>query len=399
MKKLNKKVIIVINAGSSSIKYKIFRKSNDEVIASGQIEKVGNTHSIFSLKYKQNKIEQILPISNHKVGIQKILDELRNNKIINNLNDIHAVGHRIVMGGSLCTKSVVVTTAVKKYLISLFPLAPLHNPPEVQTIEVFEKLLPCVKNVCVFDTSFHRTIPDFNNYPLDQKVVKKFKIYKYGAHGTSYRFISEKMKSILKKKNLNLIVCHLGNGASICEIVNNKSFNTTMGLTPLEGLMMGTRSGDVDPSVVTYLIRQGYTADKVDNLLNKESGLKCITGCNDCRDVLLLAKKRNKNAILGLKMFISRIAKYIVAYANEILNYGKIDAIVFTAGIGENSSPIIKMLINKLPILNLKLNEKKLTQQYSDWKLISNNDSKIKMYQVHTNEELMIEQDVKKLVK
>ena len=399
MKNVDKKVIIVINAGSSSIKYKIFKKSNDEVIASGQIEKIGNPQSIFVLKYGQKKISQNLPIPNHKEGIQKILNELKNNKIIVNTKDIYAIGHRVVMGGISFNKSTIWTPIVKKHVVDFFSIAPLHNPPEVQTIDVFEKILPNVKNVCVFDTSFHRTIPTFNHYPLDQKVVKKYKIYKYGMHGTSYRFVTEKMKTVLKKKNINLIICHLGNGASICEVVNSKSLNTTMGLSPLEGLMMGTRSGDIDPSIVTYLIRQGYSVDKVDNLLNKESGFKGMTGYNDCRDVEDKASKGNKNAILALNMFISRIVKYVTTYANEILVHGKINGIVFTAGIGENSKFIIKKIVEKLPILNLKLNEKKLNEQYSDWKLISDPKSKIKMYQVHTNEELMIEQDVKKLVK
>jgi len=185
-------------------------------------------------------------------------------------------------------------------------------------------------------------------------------------HGTSYRFVTEKMKTVLKKKNINLIICHLGNGASICEVINSKSLNTTMGLSPLEGLMMGTRSGDIDPSIVTYLIRQGYSVDKVDNLLNKESGFKGMTGYNDCRDVEEKASKGNKNAILALNMFISRIVKYVATYANEILAHGKIDGIVFTAGIGENSKFVIKKIVERLPILNLKLNEKKLNEQYLD---------------------------------
>lgn len=399
VKNLDKKVFIVINAGSSSIKYKIFRKCDDEVIASGQCEKIGNPQGIFSLKYNGKKIEETLPIKNHQVGIKKILDELTKNKVISNLKDIYAIGHRTVIGGDLCNKSVIATKAVKKEIRDSFDLAPLHNKPQLETIEVFEKLLPGVKNVCVFDISFHRTIPDFNNYPIEQNTVKKYRIYKYGMHGTSYRYIVQKMQQILKKKNVNLIVCHLGNGASICEVINSKSFNTTMGLTPLEGLMMGTRSGDVDPSIVTYLMRKGFTIDQVDNLLNKESGFKGVTGYNDCRDVIIASRKGSKQAILGLKMFVSRIAKYVVTYANEITNHGKIDAIVFTAGIGENSPTITKMVVDSLPILNLKLNEKKLPEKYEDWKLISAKESKIKIYQVHTNEELMIEQDIKKLVK
>ena len=213
-----------------------------------------------------------------------------------------------------------------------------------QQLLVFEKLLPGVKNVGVFDTSFHTTIPDFNHYPLDQEVVKKYQIYKYGMHGTSYRYVTLKMQKVLKKKNLNLIICHLGNGASICEVRNGKSFNTTMGLTPLEGLMMGSRCGDVDASIATYLFHQGYKVEQIEDLLNKQSGFKGVTGFNDCRDVTDAASKGDKKAILALEMYITRVAKYIVTYANEIGNIARIDGIVFTAGIGENAPDMIEMI-------------------------------------------------------
>lgn len=402
-KNKSNKVILVINAGSSSIKYKVFKLDNDEVIGSGQCEKIGNPKGIFSIKYtlngKTEKIEEILPIPNHNVGTKKILDELKKHNVITNLKDIVGVGHRVVMGGTKFNQSTIVTKAVKDALTKYIPLAPLHNPPEIETINVFEKLLPGVKNVGVFDTSFHTTIPDFNHYPLDQEVVKKYQIYKYGMHGTSYRYVTLKMQKVLKKKNINLIICHLGNGASICEVRNGKSFNTTMGLTPLEGLMMGSRCGDVDASIAIYLFRQGYKVEQIEDLLNKQSGFKGVTGFNDCRDVTDAASKGDKKAILALEMYITRVAKYIVTYANEIANIGRIDGIVFTAGIGENAPDMIEMITKKLPILGLQLNNKVLMQKYDDYRLISNHCSNIDMYQVRTNEELMIEQDVRKLAK
>ena len=218
-------------------------------------------------------------------------------------------------------------------------------------------------------------------------------------HGTSYRYVTLKMQKVLKKKNVNLIICHLGNGASICEVRNGKSFNTTMGLTPLEGLMMGSRCGDVDVSIATYLFRQGYKVEQIEDLLNKQSGFKGVTGFNDCRDVTDAASKGDKKAILALEMYITRVAKYIVTYANEIGNIARIDGIVFTAGIGENAPDMIEMITKKLPILGLQLNNKVLMQKYDDYRLISNHRSNIDMYQVRTNEELMIEQDVRKLAK
>lgn len=394
------KLTLVINAGSSSIKYKVFNIVNDGVIASGQCEKIGNKMGIFSLKFnkdgKQVKLEQNIPLPNHEVGISKILDELKKQNVISDFNAIKGIGHRVAMGGKL-PNSCIIDLKTKNYLKSLFPLAPLHNPPEVKTVETFEKILPKVKNVGVYDTSFHTTLDEVNNYPLDRKVMEKYKIRKYGMHGTSYRYITTKMQNILHKKSINLVVCHLGNGASICEIKDNKSYNTTMGLTPLEGLMMGTRCGDVDPTVCTYLIREGYTVDQVDNLLNKESGFLGVTGITDCRDVELAANKGDKNAKLALDMFVSRVAKYVVSYVNDLAK--KVDAIIFTAGIGENSSFIVNKVIEKLPILNLEIDHKLLNEKYEDFKKISTNSSSLPIYQIHTNEELVIHQDVKKILK
>ena len=392
-----KEVILVINAGSSSIKYKVFDKHTDKVLASGQCEKIGNPIGIFSIKVNDKKDEFEYKLPNHSVGIKKILDELKAKNVISSLDEIVGIGHRVVMGGRKYDQSIVINDDVLKVLTDYIPLAPLHNPPEIDTIKEFQKMLPNVKNVGVFDTSFHTTIPAVNNYALNQEVVKKYGIYKYGMHGTSYRYITSHMKDILKKDNLNLIICHIGNGASMCCVKNSKSYDTTMGLTPLDGLVMGTRCGTIDPSIGLFLIRQGWDVNKVDNMFNKESGLKGFTNKNDFRDVNELAKQGDSNAKLVIDMFKSRIASYIAMYANQLEN--KIDAIVFTAGIGENATQAVLDILNKVKVLKLDINNKVVNTSYGDYRLISTPSSDVKVYQVRTDEELMIEQDVKKLTK
>ena len=383
-----KEVILVINAGSSSIKYKVFDETTDQVLCSGQCEKIGNPMGIFSIKTDQDKSEVEFPIPNHSVGIQKILDELKNKNIISSLEEIKGIGHRVVMGGRKYDQSIVLNEDVLKVLTEYIPLAPLHNPPEIDTIKEFQKMLPSVPNVGVFDTSFHTTIPAVNNYALNQETVKKYGIYRYGMHGTSYRYITQHMKEILNNPNPNLIICHIGNGASMCCVKEGKSFDTTMGFTPLEGLVMGTRCGNADPSIGLFLIRQGWTADQVDNMFNKQSGLKGFTNKNDFRDVETMAKEGNADAKLVLEMFENRIANYIAQYANELEN--KIDAIVFTAGIGENGTDCVKRTVNKVKVLNLKIDENACATKYGDYRLITTPDSQVKVYQVRTDEELMI---------
>ena len=392
-----KEVILVINAGSSSIKDKVFDKATDKVLASGQCEKIGNPMGIFSIKVADKKDEFEYAIPNHSVGIKKILDELKNKNVISSLDEIKGIGHRVVMGGRKYDQSIVINDDVLKVLTEYIPLAPLHNPPEIDTIKEFQKMLPNIKNVGVFDTSFHTTIPATNNYALNQEAVKKYGIYKYGMHGTSYRYITSHMKDILKKDNLNLIICHIGNGASMCCVKNSKSFDTTMGLTPLDGLVMGTRCGTIDPSIGLFLIRQGWDVDKVDNTFNKESGLKGFTGKNDYRDVEKLAKQGDENAKLVIEMFENRIANYIAQYANELEN--KIDAIIFTAGIGENGINTVINVVNKVKVLNLDVNNEVVNTSYGDYRLVTKPSSQVPVYQVRTDEELMIEQDVKKLTK
>ena len=394
---MSKEVILVINAGSSSIKYKVFDKQSDQVLASGQCEKIANPMGIFSIKINGKEDVVELPIPNHSVGIKKMLDELKNKNVISSLDEIKGIGHRVVMGGRKYDQSIVIDDDVLKVLTEYIPLAPLHNPPEIDTIKEFQKMLPNVKNIAVFDTSFHTSIPAVNNYALNQETVKKYGIYRYGMHGTSYRYITQHVQSILNKKDLNLIICHIGNGASMCCVKNSKSYDTTMGFTPLDGLVMGTRCGNADPSIALFLIRQGWTADQVDNMFNKQSGLKGFTGKNDFRDVNELASQGNEDAKLVIDMFINRVANYIAWYANELEN--KIDAIIFTAGVGENSNNTVKTIINKAKVLNLTIDDNAFNNKYSDYRLVSTSSSQVPVYQVRTDEELMIEQDVKSLAK
>lgn len=395
---MDKKYILVINAGSSSIKYKVFDVATDDDIASGQCEKIGNSNGIFSLKCPSLNInfKEEVEIKNHAIGIKKILDNLLSKNVIQNLSQIVGIGHRVVMGGKKYWNSTLMTEDAMQTLLKYIPLAPLHNKPEYETIREFEKLLPGIPNVGSFDTSFHATIPPVNHYALNKNIVEKYEIYRYGMHGTSYRFITKRMQELLNKQNVNLIICHLGNGASITCVRNGISYDTSMGFTPLEGLVMGTRCGDIDPSIALYLSRQGWSSDQIDDLFNKQSGLKGICGINDCRDIENAIAKGDKNAKLAIDMFCTRVAKYIVMYANEI---GKdIDGIVFTAGIGENSAYVVSTILDNVKILDLSYDKNKLSDlSYKDYKIISNSNSQFPIYVVRTNEELMIEQDVKEL--
>lgn len=389
-------MILVINAGSSSIKFKVYQADNYEVLASGQCEKISNPIGIFSFKSKEVHKEENISIPNHETGVNLILNALKKHNIIPDFKLIKGIGHRIVMGGRKYLNSAIVNEKVIKDLVDYYPLVPLHNPPEVDTIKIFQSLLPNTPNVVVFDTSFHATIPDYNQYALSDDIVKKYQIYRYGFHGTSYRYITEQMQKILNKKDVNLVVCHLGNGASVCAIEHSKSIDTSMGLTPLEGLVMGTRCGDIDPSVVTYLIRQGFKPNEVDDLLNKKSGLKGMCGTNDFREINANIDKGDMKALKAAIMFTKRVAKYIVQYINELQN--NVDGIVFTGGIGENDLQTIQNILNNLHVINTSLDYKALKEKLVDYKLISSKFATCPIYIIRTNEELMIAHDVNSLV-
>lgn len=393
--------ILVINCGSSSLKYQLFDMDNEEVLVKGLVERIGIDGS--RLKQEKGDDEYIIEedMKDHTEAVKHVFDAItdKENGVISDLSEIDAVGHRFVHGGEKITKSVVIDDEVKESVKEYSKFAPLHNPANMMGLEACEKLLPNVKNVAVFDTAFHQSMPEENFlYGIDYKYYEDQAVRKYGFHGTSHDFITQKTAKVLEKdqKDLNMISCHLGNGSSICAVKEGKSFDTTMGLTPLEGLVMGTRSGDLDPTVVTFLMNEyGYDTKKMDNVLNKESGVLGVSGVSsDFRDLENAANDGNKRADIALKMFANRAKRYVAGYMAEI---GKTDAIVFTGGIGENSATMRADIMKGFEQFGIKLDPEKNNVR-GGCHLISTDDSKVKVFVIATNEELMIARDTKKLV-
>lgn len=393
--------ILVINCGSSSLKYQLFDMDNEEVLVKGLVERIGIDGS--RLKQEKGDDEYIIEedMKDHTEAVKHVFDAItdKENGVISDLSEIDAVGHRFVHGGEKITKSVVIDEEVKKAVKEYSKFAPLHNPANMMGLEACEKLLPNVKNVAVFDTAFHQSMPkETYLYGIDYKYYEEQAIRKYGFHGTSHDFITQKTAKVLEKdqNELNMISCHLGNGSSICAIKEGKSFDTTMGLTPLEGLVMGTRSGDLDPTVVTFLMNEyGYDTKKMDNVLNKESGVLGVSGVSsDFRDLENAAKEGNERADIALKMFANRAKRYVAGYMAEI---EKVDAIVFTGGIGENSATMRADIMKGFEQFGIKLDPEKNNVR-GGCHLISTDDSKVKVFVIATNEELMIARDTKKLV-
>lgn len=393
--------ILVINCGSSSLKYQLFDMDNEEVLVKGLVERIGIDGS--RLKQEKGDDEYIIEedMKDHTEAVKHVFDAItdKENGVISDLSEIDAVGHRFVHGGEKITKSVVIDDEVKEAVKEYSKFAPLHNPANMMGLEACEKLLPNVKNVAVFDTAFHQSMPEENFlYGIDYKYYEDQAVRKYGFHGTSHDFITQKTAKVLEKdqKDLNMISCHLGNGSSICAVKEGKSFDTTMGLTPLEGLVMGTRSGDLDPTVVTFLMNEyGYDTKKMDNVLNKESGVLGVSGVSsDFRDLENAANDGNKRADIALKMFANRAKRYVAGYMAEV---GNIDAIVFTGGIGENSATMRADIMKGFEQFGIKIDPEKNNVR-GGCHLISTDDSKVKVFVIATNEELMIARDTKKLV-
>lgn len=393
--------ILVINCGSSSLKYQLFDMDNEEVLVKGLVERIGIDGS--RLKQEKGDDEYIIEedMKDHTEAVKHVFDAItdKENGVISDLSEIDAVGHRFVHGGEKITKSVVIDDEVKEAVKEYSKFAPLHNPANMMGLEACEKLLPNVKNVAVFDTAFHQSMPEENFlYGINYKYYEDQAVRKYGFHGTSHDFITQKTAKVLEKdqKDLNMISCHLGNGSSICAVKEGKSFDTTMGLTPLEGLVMGTRSGDLDPTVVTFLMNEyGYDTKKMDNVLNKESGVLGVSGVSsDFRDLENAAEEGNERADIALKMFANRAKRYVAGYMAEI---GKTDAIVFTGGIGENSATMRADIMKGFEQFGIKIDPEKNNVR-GGCHLISTDDSKVKVFVIATNEELMIARDTKKLV-
>lgn len=396
--------ILVINCGSSSIKYKLFDMSSRTVLAQGGIEKVGIPGSF--LKYTKSNGEKAIlekDVPDHSVGIQWIFDMLTDPKegCIKSLSELDAVGHRVLHGGDKFTESCLVTDSVKEQIKACFPLGPLHNPANLKGIMAVETLLPNIPQVAVFDTAFHQTMPrESFLYAVPYELYEKDAVRRYGFHGTSHRFVSKRALEYLgmKAEGSKIITAHIGNGGSITAVVDGKSFDTSMGMTPLEGLMMGTRSGDIDTGAVTYLMeREGYNAKKISDILNKQSGLLGISGVSsDMREVEAAADGGNERAKLAINMFVYRVRKYIGAY---IAAMNGIDAIVFTGGIGENNQPIREAVCLGLSGLGVDLDLEQNKKIRGVEGTISTLSSKIKVIVIPTDEEYMIASDTLDLVK
>ena len=394
---------LVINCGSSSLKYQLIDMSTEESMVQGLVERIGIEGSILTQKV-EGKDKYIINtnIKDHKGAIKLVLEALVDSihGVIKSMDEISAVGHRVVHGGEKYSDSVLIDDEVLKSIKDCIVLAPLHNPPNVIGIEACKELMPNTPMVAVFDTAFHQTMPKHAYIcPVPYELYEKYGVRKYGFHGTSHKYVSYKVAETMGKdiKNLKIITCHLGNGCSLAAVKNGKSVDTSMGFTPLAGVMMGTRSGSIDPSVISFLIEQhGYTIEQIDELLNKKSGILGISGVSsDFRDVLEAAESENERAKLALEIFYYKVRTQIAAYAGAM---GGVDVIVFTAGIGENSSITRREILKGLEFFGFKINTEK-NELRGKIQEISNEDSRVKVYVVPTNEELMIARDTAKLVK
>ena len=394
--------ILVLNCGSSSLKYQLINMETEDVLASGKYERIGEDEAFITHKVNGQKIEIKHPAKTHEEAVDFTLKQLINPeyKVIDSLDEISAIGHRLVHGGEKINKSVIITDEVVEVLKECIDLAPLHNPAGIIGIEACKKVMPGKPMVGVFDTAFHQTMPKHAYIcPLPYELYEKYGVRKYGFHGTSHKYVSNKVAEAMGKdiKDLKIITCHLGNGCSLAAVKNGKSIDTSMGFTPLAGVMMGTRSGSIDPSVISFLIEQhGYTIEEIDELLNKKSGVLGISGVSsDFRDVLAAGEAGNERAKLALEIFYYKVRTQIAAYAGAM---GGVDVIVFTAGIGENSSITRREILRGLEFFGFTINDEK-NELRGHIQEISNEDSKVKVYVVPTNEELMIARDTAKLVK
>ena len=392
--------IMAVNAGSSSIKFQLLEMPEEKVITSGVMERIGLAEGIFTLKLNGKKEETHPVLPTHKEGVELLLKTLLEKGIVKSLDEINGVGHRVVQGGEFFKDSTIVDDKVIAKIQDLADLAPLHNPAHIIGIKAFQAALPNVPQVVVFDTVFHQTMPEeAYMYATPYEWYEKYGIRKYGAHGTSHQYVSQRTAELLNKplKDTKIIVCHLGNGASITAVEGGKSKDTSMGLTPLEGIPMGTRSGILDPTVVSYICeKEGKTASEVVNILNKKSGYLGMSGIgNDARDVTKAANEGNHRAQLTFAVQSKRIVDYIAAY---YVYMGGCDAIAFTAGMGENLCHLRKKIIDRLGVLGVKLDEE-ANKVMGEEALISTPDSKIKVFVVPTNEEVMIARDTVRVAK
>ncbi len=394
--------ILVLNCGSSSLKYQLIDMETEEVLASGKYERIGEEEAFITHKVNGQKIEITHPAKNHEEAIDFTLKQLVNPeyKVIDSLDEIEAIGHRLAHGGEKIAESVVIDDYVVDVLKQCTDLAPLHNPAGIIGIEACKKVMPGKPMVGVFDTTFHQTIPEERYlYSIPYEYYEKYGIRKYGFHGTSHMYVSRRLAEIENKpiEDLKIISCHLGQGSSVCAIESGKSVDTSMGLTPLAGVPMVTRSGDIDPSVVTYIMKkENKTADEVETLLNKVSGVQGISGlAPDFRVIENESMEGNKRALIAMNNFKYSVAGFIAKYAAAMKG---VDAIIFTGGVGENQINIRKGICERLGFMGVDLDENRNNVR-SEETLISKDSSKVKVYVIPTNEELMIARETKRLVK
>lgn len=393
--------ILVLNCGSSSLKYQLINMENEEVMCKGNFERIGEDESFLTHKIKENK--QIIKhkVNSHDEALKIIIDQILNKDygVINNLKEINAVGHRIVHGGEIFDKSVLIDEKVIEDIEKCATFAPLHNPAAVLGIKACIEIMKNIPMVAVFDTAFHQTMPKENYiYPIPYEYYEKLRVRKYGAHGTSHSYVANRVAELMNKniEELKIITCHLGQGASLCAIQNGKCVDTSMGLTPLGGIAMVTRAGDLDPSVVTYIMKkENLTPDEMENILNKKSGLAAISKLvPDFREIENQSSK-NEDAQIAIKKFNSIVAQYIARYAAEL---NGVDVVVFTGGIGENQIDVRRGICKNLSFMGINIDEEKNNIKGEE-KEISDSNSKVKVWVIPTNEELMIAKDCLKLIK
>ncbi len=393
-------LIMSLNSGSSSLKFQVFRMPAEVLIASGLIERIGLPSSVFTVKANDHEESSTLDIPNHKEAIRLVLESLMSHGIVSDLKDIAGIGHRIVHGGEKYSASVVINEQVEKDIEVLSDLAPLHNPANLLGVRVIDEILPEAVQVAVFDTAFHQTMePVSYMYPLPYEYYEKYGIRKYGFHGTSHGYVTKRLREILGSENSRRIIsCHLGNGGSLAAVKNGKCVNTTMGFTPLAGIMMGTRSGDIDPSILAYLSEKEHLSlQGVTDLCNKKSGLLGVSGISsDMRDIENAIKEGSARAKLACDMYVQRVCNTIAAYAVQL---GGVDAILFTAGIGENSIYLRQLIIETLEdAFPIELDRTANNIRRKEAK-ISTASSRIQVWVIPTNEELVIARDTYRLMK
>jgi acetate kinase len=394
--------VLVINSGSSSLKYQILGMEDETLLCKGIVEKIGLEDSKVEQKCCGKEIEKNVEVKDHEEALKVVIDLITDEEYgcLKSIKEIQAVGHRVVHGGEDFASSVMIDDDVIKALEDNSNLAPLHNPANITGIKAAEKLLPGVPQVGVFDTAFHQTMPEKAfMYPIPYEMYKKYKIRRYGFHGTSHRYVCKRAGELLnkRKRDLKIVSAHIGNGASIAAIDHAKVIDTSMGLTPLEGLVMGTRSGDIDPAIPLFLMRNGYSEHDVDEMLNKKSGVFGLSDyvSSDMRDIRKARDEGNKLAAMALDVYIYRMAKYIGAYATAMKG---IDVLIFTAGVAENTTEIRKRVCEYLTVFGVEIDDSKNEDLNGGEGIISTKDSKVTVMIVPTNEELMIARDTKKIV-